>query len=59
MLLAGHLDTVPIAGNVPSWRDGDHLYGRLRTSDMKSGDAVSCTWCRDVAEPAHDITLVP
>ena len=29
MLLAGHLDTVPIADNVPSRRDGDTLL-RLR-----------------------------
>ena len=39
MLLAGHLDTVPIADNVPSRRDGDLLYG-CGTSDMKAGDAV-------------------
>jgi len=27
VLLAGHLDTVPIADNVPSRLDGDTLYG--------------------------------
>ena len=57
VLLAGHLDTVPIAGNVPSRRDGDHLYG-CGTSDMKSGDAVFLHLAATVAEPAHDITLV-
>src|ERR1700738_5235783 len=36
VLLAGHLDTVPIADNVPSRRDGDELYG-CGTADMKSG----------------------
>lgn len=38
-VLAGHLDTVPIADNVPSRRDGDVLHG-CGTSDMKSGVAV-------------------
>lgn len=39
VLLAGHIDTVPIADNVPSRMDGDLLYG-CGTSDMKAGDAV-------------------
>ncbi|PZS13750.1 MAG: succinyl-diaminopimelate desuccinylase [Pseudonocardiales bacterium] len=39
VVLAGHLDTVPIAGNVPSRRDGDLLHG-CGTADMKSGVAV-------------------
>jgi len=39
IVMAGHLDTVPIADNVPSRRDGDLLHG-CGSSDMKSGVAV-------------------
>ncbi|MEB3031364.1 succinyl-diaminopimelate desuccinylase [[Mycobacterium] nativiensis] len=57
VMLAGHLDTVPAAGNVPSRRDGDVLHG-CGTVDMKSGDAVFLHLAATVTEPAHDLTLV-
>ncbi|MCB0932601.1 MAG: succinyl-diaminopimelate desuccinylase [Mycobacterium sp.] len=57
VILAGHLDTVPIADNVPSHRDADHIYG-CGTSDMKSGDAVFLHLAATIAEPRHDITMV-
>jgi len=57
VVLAGHLDTVPIADNVPSRRDADHIYG-CGTCDMKSGDAVFLHLAATVAEPVHDITLI-
>lgn len=57
VLLAGHTDTVPAAGNLPSRLDGDELHG-CGTSDMKSGDAVFLHLVATVAEPAHDITVV-
>lgn len=57
VILAGHLDTVPIADNVPSHRDADHLYG-CGTSDMKSGDAVFLHLAATVADPVHDVTLI-
>ncbi|MDT5012065.1 MAG: succinyl-diaminopimelate desuccinylase, partial [Mycobacterium sp.] len=57
VLLAGHLDTVPIAGNVPSRRDGEELHG-CGTVDMKSGDAVFLHLAATLADPARDLTLV-
>ncbi len=38
--LAGHLDTVPIADNLPAREDGELLWG-CGSSDMKSGLAVA------------------
>ncbi|OBK84348.1 succinyl-diaminopimelate desuccinylase [Mycolicibacter sinensis] len=61
VLLAGHLDTVPVAGNLPSRRttdaQGDMLHG-CGTVDMKSGDAVFLHLAATLTEPAHDLTLV-
>jgi succinyl-diaminopimelate desuccinylase len=63
VVLAGHLDTVPIAGNVPSRLDEQSglLYG-CGTTDMKSGDAVMLRLAGRFgvpgAEPAHDLTFV-
>jgi succinyl-diaminopimelate desuccinylase len=57
VLLAGHLDTVPVAENLPSRLAGGELHG-CGTADMKSGDAVFLHLAASVAEPAHDLTLV-
>lgn len=57
VMLAGHLDTVPIAENLPSRIEGDVMYG-CGTSDMKSGDAVFLHLAATVTDPAHDLTLV-
>jgi succinyl-diaminopimelate desuccinylase len=57
VLLAGHLDTVPVAGNLPSRRCGDLLYG-CGTSDMKSGDAMILHLAATVPEPVCDLTVV-
>ncbi|GAA2257093.1 MULTISPECIES: succinyl-diaminopimelate desuccinylase [Kitasatospora] len=57
VLLAGHLDTVPIADNLPSRVEGDLLYG-CGTSDMKSGVAVQLRLAATLTEPNHDLTYV-
>jgi succinyl-diaminopimelate desuccinylase len=57
VLLAGHLDTVPVADNLPSRRDGDLLYG-CGTSDMKAGDAVFAHVAAIMTTPRHDVTVV-
>ncbi|TDB86544.1 succinyl-diaminopimelate desuccinylase [Actinomadura sp. KC216] len=57
VVLAGHLDTVPLNGNLPSRVDGDRLYG-CGTTDMKSGVAVALRLAATVVEPSRDITYV-
>jgi succinyl-diaminopimelate desuccinylase len=57
VILAGHIDTVPIAGNVPSRTDGDVLYG-CGSCDMKSGVAVQLRLAALLAEPSRDVTYV-
>ena len=55
--IAGHIDTVPAAGNLPSRRDGDLLYG-LGSCDMKSGVAVALRLAAQLTEPSRDVTYV-
>ncbi|HEX4792060.1 MAG TPA: succinyl-diaminopimelate desuccinylase [Actinospica sp.] len=62
VLLAGHLDTVPIADNVPSKVEGGRLHG-CGSSDMKSGVAVQLKVAHEVgaadgAAPNRDLTFV-
>ena len=57
VVLAGHLDTVPIADNVPSVREGDVLRG-CGTTDMKSGVAVMLRLAAAVMQPRYDLTFV-
>jgi succinyl-diaminopimelate desuccinylase len=57
VLLGGHLDTVPVAGNLPSRLDGSRLYG-CGTSDMKSSLAVMLRLAAQLVEPRYDVTYV-
>jgi succinyl-diaminopimelate desuccinylase len=57
VVLAGHLDTVPLAGNFPSTMDGEAIYG-CGTSDMKSGTALALYLAATVPTPRHDVTYL-
>ncbi|MCT4355453.1 succinyl-diaminopimelate desuccinylase [Streptomyces sp. Je 1-79] len=58
VILAGHIDTVPIAGNVPSRLDENGILWGCGTSDMKSGVAVQLRIAATVPEPNRDLTFV-
>jgi succinyl-diaminopimelate desuccinylase len=55
VVLAGHLDTVPLADNFPSRIDGDIMWG-CGTSDMKSGTALALWLAMTVDNPRYDVT---
>ena len=62
VVIAGHLDTVPIAGNVPSWTTQDSagreiIWGR-GACDMKGGVAVQLSVAASLARPRRDVTWV-
>ena len=57
VVIAGHIDTVPINGNVPTRLDGDEIVGR-GTVDMKAGVAVQLKLAVELAEPAVDVTWI-
>ncbi len=57
VVIAGHLDTVPLNDNLPSRNDGELLHG-LGTCDMKGGDAVILKLAADVPEPVRDVTYI-
>jgi len=61
VVVAGHLDTVPVAANLPSWREGEGedelLWGR-GTVDMKGGVAVMASLAAELVAPRYDVTWV-
>jgi succinyl-diaminopimelate desuccinylase len=57
VILAGHIDTVPVAGNLPSRAGNGRLYG-CGSTDMKSGVAVQLRLAAALASPVMDVTYV-
>ncbi|GAB3954008.1 succinyl-diaminopimelate desuccinylase [Micromonospora vulcania] len=55
IVLAGHLDTVPLNNNFPSTMRGDLMYG-CGTSDMKSGVAYALHLAVTLPDPRYDVT---
>ncbi|MFD5129900.1 M20/M25/M40 family metallo-hydrolase, partial [Streptomyces olindensis] len=58
VILAGHIDTVPVADNVPSRLDEDGVLWGCGTCDMKSGVAVQLRIAATVPAPNRDLTFV-
>ncbi|MFM8351904.1 MAG: succinyl-diaminopimelate desuccinylase [Actinomycetales bacterium] len=57
VLIGGHLDTVPSAGNLPARLVDGELWG-LGACDMKGGVAVALALAAEVTEPSRDVTYV-
>jgi succinyl-diaminopimelate desuccinylase len=57
VVLAGHLDTVPLNGNFPSTVVDDLIYG-CGASDMKSGVALALHLAATLPDPAYDVTYL-
>lgn len=61
VVIAGHIDVVPVANNLPVRREHfggeDHLWGR-GTVDMKGGVAVALKLACELTHPSVDVTWV-
>ncbi|HEX4401254.1 MAG TPA: succinyl-diaminopimelate desuccinylase [Galbitalea sp.] len=57
VLIAGHIDTVPVNNNLPTRTVGNELWGR-GTVDMKAGVAVQLKLAAELTEPVVDITWI-
>ncbi|HTP15541.1 MAG TPA: succinyl-diaminopimelate desuccinylase [Streptosporangiaceae bacterium] len=57
VVLAGHIDTVPAAGNLPSRSQNGVLHG-CGSCDMKAGVAVQLRLAARLTEPCRDVTYV-
>jgi len=57
VVVAGHLDTVPVADNLPTRLVDGELWGR-GTVDMKGGVAVALALAVELENPSRDVTWV-
>ena len=57
VLIAGHLDTVPVNDNLPTKIVGEELWGR-GTVDMKAGVAVQLKLAAELTSPIVDVTWI-
>jgi succinyl-diaminopimelate desuccinylase len=57
VVIAGHIDTVPLNDNLPSRLEDGVLHG-LGSCDMKGGDAVMLKLAADLASPNRDLTFI-
>jgi succinyl-diaminopimelate desuccinylase len=61
VVVAGHIDTVPIADNLPVRVVGEGIHRELwgrGTVDMKGGVAVQLSVAAELADPVRDVTWV-
>jgi len=57
VVLAGHLDTVPVNDNLPSRRDDERIHG-LGSCDMKGGVAVALHLAATLTATDRDVTYL-
>ena len=57
VVIAGHLDTVPVNKNLPTRSEGQDLVGR-GTVDMKAGVAVQLKLAAELVDPVVDVTWI-
>ena len=57
VVIAGHIDTVPLGGNLPCRVEDGRIHG-CGTTDMKSGVAVQLRLAAHLPSPNRDITFV-
>jgi succinyl-diaminopimelate desuccinylase len=57
VVIAGHIDTVPLNDNLPARNDGTLIHG-LGTCDMKGGAAVALRLAATIPEPNRDLTFL-